>query len=159
MPMIEAVTGGDYAAVSRIAVCTGPGSFTGLRVGISAARGLALGLSAPCIGVGRLEALGDGWTGHVALKGRGETIFLQEFAEGRAVDAPRLAAALPEAVAAGGPVRGDAAPGATEEDGLPDPFAIARIAGARDPGAPPAPLYLRAPNAAPFRDGPPKILD
>ncbi|MEM7496780.1 MAG: tRNA (adenosine(37)-N6)-threonylcarbamoyltransferase complex dimerization subunit type 1 TsaB [Pseudomonadota bacterium] len=59
-PMIREVlaeTGQGIDAVERIAVCTGPGSFTGLRVGVAAARGLALGRGIPAIGVTRFAAL------------------------------------------------------------------------------------------------------
>src|SRR5690606_26648104 len=46
-----------YADLTRIAVTTGPGSFTGVRIGLSAARGLGLALSVPVIGVPTLTAL------------------------------------------------------------------------------------------------------
>lgn len=46
-----------YADLDRLAVSVGPGSFTGIRVGVSAARGLALALNIPAIGVTTLEAL------------------------------------------------------------------------------------------------------
>lgn len=45
-----------FADISRYAVVTGPGSFTGIRVGVAFARGLSLATGAPCIGVTSLEA-------------------------------------------------------------------------------------------------------
>ncbi|MAP19128.1 MAG: tRNA (adenosine(37)-N6)-threonylcarbamoyltransferase complex dimerization subunit type 1 TsaB, partial [Aurantimonas sp.] len=49
--------GADYGSLRRIAVTVGPGSFTGLRVGVSAVRGLALTLGVPAVGVTTLEVL------------------------------------------------------------------------------------------------------
>jgi tRNA threonylcarbamoyladenosine biosynthesis protein TsaB len=46
-----------YADLSRIAVTTGPGSFTGLRIGLSAARGLGLALDIPVLGINSFAAL------------------------------------------------------------------------------------------------------
>jgi tRNA N6-adenosine threonylcarbamoyltransferase len=51
---------GGWGAVGRIAVGTGPGSFTGLRVGIATARALGLSRGLPVSGVGTLDALGRG---------------------------------------------------------------------------------------------------
>ena len=59
-PAIEGLLGGagiTYDNLERIAVTTGPGSFTGLRIGLSAARGLGLALNRPVIGVPTLLAL------------------------------------------------------------------------------------------------------
>jgi tRNA threonylcarbamoyladenosine biosynthesis protein TsaB len=60
MPMIERVMARAalaYAGLDRIAVCVGPGSFTGVRVGIAAARGLGLAADVPVIGVTATEVL------------------------------------------------------------------------------------------------------
>jgi len=59
MPLIArvmAASGVAFAALDRIAVTTGPGSFTGLRVGLSAARGIALAADKPVVGLTTLTA-------------------------------------------------------------------------------------------------------
>src|ERR1700694_3892700 len=59
MPLIARVikeSGLACAALDRIAVTTGPGSFTGLRVGLSAARGIALAADKPVVGLTTLSA-------------------------------------------------------------------------------------------------------
>lgn len=60
MPMIEAAltsAGASIAAMDAIAAVTGPGSFTGVRIGVATAKGLAHGAGIPCIAVDALEAL------------------------------------------------------------------------------------------------------
>ena len=57
-----------FTALDRVAVTTGPGSFTGLRVGIAAARGIALASGKPAVGITTLAAYAapliaaDGWS-------------------------------------------------------------------------------------------------
>lgn len=162
-PMIEAAlgeAGAGYAALSRIGVCTGPGSFTGIRVGVAAARGLALGLGIPAIGIGRLEALATeaapGRHAIALVAGPQGVVYAQDIdANGRPEASPRLV--NPEFRAPADRVvigHGGLLPKA-----LPDPAVIARLAAAREPGPPPAPLYLRGAGAAPPREAPPTLLD
>jgi hypothetical protein len=66
LPMLEemlAETRRGWADLDALAVCTGPGNFTGLRLAVAAARGLAMGLGIPAIGVSRFEALAEGTAG------------------------------------------------------------------------------------------------
>lgn len=63
MPMVEEALGRaglDVADVDLYAAVTGPGSFTGVRIGVSAVKGMAHGAGKPCIGVDALEALAMG---------------------------------------------------------------------------------------------------
>lgn len=60
LPMAEnmlSLCGTDFSAVEALAVAAGPGSFTGLRIGISLVKGLAAAKNLPCIGVSTLEAI------------------------------------------------------------------------------------------------------
>ena len=168
-PMIEALlaeAGVSFDALARIAVCTGPGSFTGLRIGIGAARGLALALDVPAVGVSRFEALAAAAGGPVAvaLAGRPGTAFLQSFdAALTPAHEPRVIAAEALGPEAGRHLRraGEGwGPLATDlAEGLPDPLVLARLAGAIENAPPPAPLYLREADAAPPREAPPVLLD
>jgi tRNA threonylcarbamoyladenosine biosynthesis protein TsaB len=60
MPMIEAVLGEagiSFGNLDRVGATVGPGSFTGVRIGVAAARGLSLALDIPAVGIGSLDAL------------------------------------------------------------------------------------------------------
>jgi tRNA threonylcarbamoyl adenosine modification protein YeaZ len=160
-----------FVDLQRIAVTTGPGSFTGLRVGISAARAIALAAGLPAIGVTTLEAYaapylasGEGPVA-VAIDARHQHVYLQVFAaDGRALVAARVAS-LAEAVAAakgaarvigsGAPLiaaawPGGEAPPVFDPREAPDIGWVARLgASAAKSSTPPKPLYLRAPDARP----------
>lgn len=163
-----------FTAIDRIVVTTGPGSFTGLRVGIAAARGIALAAAKPAVGVSTLAAyaaphLAEDDTAPViaAIDARHDHVYLQVFGPaGRIVMAPRLAA-LNEAVraAAAAPSRivgsaaqaiverlssGGRAPLRVDPRDAPDILWVARVGAVLPEGqAPPKPQYLRMPDAQP----------
>ncbi|MFN3584413.1 tRNA (adenosine(37)-N6)-threonylcarbamoyltransferase complex dimerization subunit type 1 TsaB [Phenylobacterium sp.] len=165
-PMAEAVmaeAGLPFSAIGRVGVTVGPGSFTGLRVGIAFAKGLAAALGAETAGVGALEALAAEATGLVAaaVDARRDQLYLQVFDAGRplmapdAVPLPVAAARLAELamgrpltlVGSGAPLLAPAVLGAVllTPEGC-DARKVAALAAARAPG-PLKPLYLRAPDA------------
>ena len=170
--MAEANTA--FSELDRIAVTTGPGSFTGLRVGISAARGIALSTDKPAFGLTTLAtfaaphiARDDSVSLAVAIDARHEHVYLQVFGPGgRTLVAPRVAA-IRDAVriSSTGRIRlaGNAAgamaaawpaneppPLLVDEQRVPDIAWVARL-GAVASGSPNTvkPLYLRAPDAQP----------
>ncbi len=63
MPMVESLlntTQTKLADIDLFAVCKGPGSFTGLRIGISCIKGMAMALDKPCVGISTLECIAQG---------------------------------------------------------------------------------------------------
>lgn len=157
-----------FAELSRIAVTVGPGTFTGLRIALSFARGLGLALQVPVIGFSTLEAMAmralaanpRGLPVVAAIDARRDEAYVQRFApSGEPHEAPALRSlamireSLPQ-----GPVFfiGSAAPlllREGDEAGLPaypDARLMAAAAMARPaPDHPPHPLYLRASDAKP----------
>ena len=151
-PMAQEVMRSANAAfveIDRVAVTAGPGSFTGVRVGLSFARALALALAKPCIGISTLEALAleEGESGvRAALIETPGAAYLALYEDGAALIAPRAIehgshAAL-IASAAAGRAYTMSGPGAA-----PNVEALARRAVRLDPARyVPDPLYLRAPH-------------
>jgi tRNA threonylcarbamoyl adenosine modification protein YeaZ len=174
MPLLSEVLEAGGAAprdLDAIGVGTGPGNFTGIRISVAAARGLALSLNVPAVGVTTLEAQAlDAPGPHLAsVDARRGQVYLQRFGAG-AERGPDLVA-TDAAGDWGHPdltVSGDMAEALAEALGArpalsvpPLAVAIARIAAARFriPGLPrPAPLYLRGADAAPPAQGAPALM-
>jgi tRNA threonylcarbamoyladenosine biosynthesis protein TsaB len=151
LPRIEALlarNGLGFADLHRIAVTTGPGSFTGLRIGLSAARGLGLALDIPVIGIPSLLAISlsapPGEPAAVLLDARREEAYFQRFAgPGHSSDKPRL---LPMSEA-----RSRVAAGVTViESPFVDIARLATFAAHLDPALyPPEAAYVRDADAKP----------
>jgi len=154
MVLLEEILAEGNAAwsdLTAIGIGVGPGNFTGIRIGVSAARGLALGLEIPAVGV----------TGFEARQTDGEL---------PAIPAPRdhVYAALPgqaprlmPASEATDAARGAGLSFAPEASPTGLAASIARITALRfeQVTQAPAPLYMRAADAAPSRDVPPALID
>lgn len=178
MPMVAramAEAGLDWLGLDAVAATVGPGSFTGVRIGLAAARGIALAAGLPTVPVTTLEAVAEAAGAGaepllVVLESRRRDLYGQWFGPaGDPLDAPRAAA--PEALWAARPpgaasvrIAGDAAAGLLAA--APDPAVTLRPAGGSGPDAravaavalrrlaahgagPLAPLYLRPPDVTP----------
>lgn len=157
--------------IDRFAVTVGPGSFTGIRVGIAAIRGFALVTGRPAIGVTTLAAHAESARAEAgpapvlsALPAKGGEVFAQLFAaDGVALSGPdvgpaeRFATLASEAGAvlagAGSEIVAKALSGAKiiHRRSEPDITAVLRLAEAADAGEAPRPLYIKPPDATPAR--------
>jgi tRNA threonylcarbamoyl adenosine modification protein YeaZ len=152
--------------VDRLAVTVGPGSFTGIRVGVAAARGFALSLDVPAVGITTLAVMATaqrektpGRAVLAAMDAKRDEIYLQSFAaDGSPLDEARaVSVADAQAFAAGfdGEITGSATPllkpDATGDHANSFPISIvARLGAAANPDSgKPKPLYLRGPDAKP----------
>ena len=164
MPLLQGLldeAGIGWHDLTALAVGTGPGNFTGVRISVAAARGLSLGLGIPAVGVTTLEALAHGLPRplRVVEDARRGMVYLQDFpAEGAPGPAALVAAdALPPGPAL---CTGSAAGATALPPALPLALAIAQIGRSRAAGPQPrpAPFYLRSADALPPADPPPAIL-
>jgi tRNA threonylcarbamoyladenosine biosynthesis protein TsaB len=175
MPLLARVikqAGVAFADLDRIAVTTGPGSFTGLRVGLSAARGIALAANKPVVGLTTLTAYAAPVVSQnrqqpiiSAIDARHDQVYFQVVGgDGSALIEPRVAS-IAEALGAsrfGAPhLVGNAAgiladrwpadsppPLEVEAQPAPDIAWVAWLGAAVAPETAPArPYYLRAPDA------------
>ena len=171
IPLLDEVLGEAgfaWSDLTALAVGTGPGNFTGVRIAVAAARGLALSLGVPAIGVTALDARAYGLPRPLAVvedARRGE-VYLQEFAPEPEPARVTTLSALPVETGLNRFTGSAAEAAATATGGmaLGQPVAlveaVARIAATRleRPQPRPAPFYLRGADAAPPSDPPPVIL-
>lgn len=169
-----AAEAGGFDGVDRIGVTVGPGSFTGLRVGLAFALGLGAALDRPVAGISTLDALAasvlnqeNGVVAAVIDARRGQ-VYTRLFrngvalgeAEALSLEAARArilaeaGATKPTLVGSGVPVLTEAFPELADARlhplPAPSPEALAALTMAADPAtSPPQPLYLRAPDATP----------
>lgn len=160
----------EFGSLDRIAATVGPGTFTGLRIGLSFARGLAVALSRPVVGISTLQALAatvienpDALPIAASIDARRGNIYFQLFGadlrplgEPRVFTAEEAAAALPAGpclgVGSGAPLLA-ASSGrrlrVLEANQATDAATVARLAGSDENVLPPKPLYLRSHEARP----------
>lgn len=173
-----ASAGRDRSDLHLLACDVGPGSFTGVRIAVSSAKGIALGLGLPLVGVGSLEALRARARSTspthalvvTAIDARKDELYLAVYdgdaalLEPSHVPASEVAARVaaitrgrPFVSIVDAPAFADFAPGAEHSIvAFPEAAWIGRLAAARagvDP-ADVAPLYVRAPDAVPTFSGP-----
>jgi tRNA threonylcarbamoyl adenosine modification protein YeaZ len=179
MGMIEQVMAASshpIGEVGRICVTAGPGTFTGLRVGLATARGLALAIGCPAVGVGTLEAmaldvaeagLNDAEPFAVALDARRGEVYVQAF-DGAGAALSEAMVASPAAASGALPARvircfgsGAELVAAASSDAVlqiaqlphpegPSPLSVARLGlASKVSDTPPVPRYLRPPDAKP----------
>ncbi|WP_170551579.1 tRNA (adenosine(37)-N6)-threonylcarbamoyltransferase complex dimerization subunit type 1 TsaB [Ruegeria atlantica] len=150
MPLLEEILAEadcTWRDLTAIGVGIGPGNFTGIRISVSAARGLALGLGIPAVGVTGFDALAEIGDGIPAIRAPREQVYVALPGQDPALMAQEQAESL------GNLILND------DADLLVN--ALARLTAQRwsTTTQPPAPLYVRPADAAPSKDSPPVLLD
>lgn len=147
----------DPGHLSAVGVGIGPGNFTGIRISVSTARGLALALGIPAVGVSAFEALryGTSLACATSVDARRDQVYVQIFNAAGPDGASRLLGRA-DLAGLGLPVIGEGGDAAK----YPGAVAIGHVTRERyrSPQPRPAPLYIRPADAAPARDGAPTIL-
>ncbi|GJD51321.1 tRNA N6-adenosine threonylcarbamoyltransferase, mitochondrial [Methylobacterium crusticola] len=182
LPLLERVMArveGGFPSLDRVAVTVGPGSYTGLRVGLAAARAIGLAAGVPVVGVTTLSALlaplladeqdflGQGYLLAAAIDARHGHVYFQALSADGGIAVPPSLLPLAEAVRliGAGPaaLAGSAAPAVAaaaaaagvpalvpEGHTAPQVAWVASLGLVADPDhALPRPLYLRGPDAQP----------
>jgi len=175
--------------LGSVSVGVGPGNFTGVRIAVAFARGLALGLDIPAVGVTGFEVAHPGvrLPGRVlvSLQAPRDQVYVQDFVDGAPVAPPVLltpgeapeglrgldlwvlghrAAEIARALGARCPDLPPGPPrdGPAREEMIAADIATVALAKLRRAGGAwaqrPAPLYVRAPDAAPPREAPPALI-
>ena len=168
LPLLEEtlLAGGmGWRDLDALAVGVGPGNFTGIRIGVSAARGLALGLGIPAIGVTLFEARAEGLPRplYVLEDARRGEVYVQEFNAGNAepflIDRADLVFDE-DAALVGSAVLAQDINLSLLQACYPLAEAIARVAARKFETLQPrpAPLYIRAADAAPGAEKPVTVL-
>lgn len=168
-PMVHDVVNGagfTPSDLGHVLVTVGPGSFTGMRVGVAYARALGLALDIPVDGVTTLAALGAQTTGPAAavLDARRGQVYGQYFMDGHATTDPvamaaedfaKMATTAPTSIiGTGAGILAEYAPNATATPQL-GPSANGILAASEHSTRPPTPVYVRAPGATPPKPKPP----
>ena len=164
-----------FSNLDRVVVTVGPGSFTGLRVGLSVARGFGLVLGKPVVGITTLAAIArscapaDGGQSYlVALTGKGEEVYCQEFShkgsplgDAGVRTVTELSDNLPDGIRLAGSAAEEVAEALDigcgrilSSSSYPGIRQVAELGLTADPANSPAsPLYLRPPDATPQKKG------
>jgi tRNA threonylcarbamoyladenosine biosynthesis protein TsaB len=163
---VMARAGASFTDLGLVVATIGPGSFTGLRVGLAFARGVSLACGAPLAGIGTLAALAAGVDGVAAgvIDARRGHVYVQAFEDGAPLGEPDILP-LAEAVARlrgvrhgrllligpGAKMLGEAVPdAAVDPRPAPDLAALGRLVETARPAPDLRPLYLRPPDARPM---------